>query len=181
MTGHKVPPHAHDILAKCRGLALKPASSTLHTRRSRSDRFEEGTRPILIRNGKIWTGRNNGTEVLRSDILIDNGLIKTVGRLGGPWLNESYDGRLIEIDAQDAWVTPGLVDGHSHIGNAPSPELKGAIDDNSLKGTIHPWLRSLDGLNTHDESYLLAISGGVTTSLVLPGSAAAIGQWTRNN
>ena len=38
-----------------------------------------------------------------------------------------------------------------------------------------PWLRSLDGLNTHDDSIGLAIAGGVTTSLILPGSANAIG------
>lgn len=36
-------------------------------------------------------------------------------------------------------------------------------------------MRSIDGLNTHDDSYLLSISGGVTTALVLPGSADAIG------
>lgn len=38
-----------------------------------------------------------------------------------------------------------------------------------------PWMRSLDGLNTHDDSYQLSVAGGVTTSLVLPGSADAIG------
>ncbi|KAG5734721.1 hypothetical protein E4T56_gene17010, partial [Termitomyces sp. T112] len=36
-------------------------------------------------------------------------------------------------------------------------------------------LRSLDGLNTHDDSYPLSIAGGVTTALVLPGSSNAIG------
>lgn len=35
---------------------------------------------------------------------------------------------------------------------------------------------SLDGLNTHDDSYALSVAGGVTTSLVLPGSADAIGE-----
>lgn len=69
-----------------------------------------------------------------------------------------------------------LVDPHSHLGDASSPALDGASgDDNSLKGTIQPWLRSLDGLNTHDDSYSLSIAGGVTTALVLPGSANAIG------
>lgn len=53
--------------------------------------------------------------------------------------------------------------------------LKGADDANSWKGVAQPWLRSLDGLNTHDEAYRLSISGGVTTSLILPGSANAIG------
>ena len=37
------------------------------------------------------------------------------------------------------------------------------------------WLRALYGLNTHDDSYRLSVSGGVTTALVLPGSANAIG------
>lgn len=78
------------------------------------------------------------------------------------------------IDAKNAWVTPGIVDIHSHLGDAPSPELEGAVDDNSEKGPIQPWLRSLDGLNTHD-TYALSIAGGVTTALVLPGSLNAIG------
>ena len=68
------------------------------------------------------------------------------------------------------------MDPHSHLGDASSPALDGAVDDNSLKGTIQPWLRSVDGLNTHDDSYALSIAGGVTTALVLPGSANAIGQ-----
>ena len=70
-----------------------------------------------------------------------------------------------------------IVDVHSHIGVGSSPALEGASDGNSLKGTIEAWLRALDGLNTHDESYRLAVAGGVTTSLILPGSANAIGEW----
>lgn len=66
---------------------------------------------------------------------------------------------------------------HSHIGDDPSPELSGAEDDNSLKGVVQPWLRALDGLNTHDDSYHLSIAGGVTTALVLPGSANGIGNY----
>lgn len=53
--------------------------------------------------------------------------------------------------------------------------LQGANDANSVKGLTLPWLRSLDALNTHDDSYAHAIAGGVTTSLILPGSANAIG------
>lgn len=41
---------------------------------------------------------------------------------------------------------------------------------------IAQWLRALDALNTHDDAYRLSISGGVTTALVLPGSANAIGK-----
>ena len=67
------------------------------------------------------------------------------------------------------------MDLHSHIGVGSSPSLSGSADTNSHNGLIQPWLRSLDGLNTHDDSYQLSISGGVTTALVLPGSANAIG------
>ena len=64
---------------------------------------------------------------------------------------------------------------HSHLGVDSVPGLKGSDDVNSHKGLTLPWLRSLDGLNTHDEAYPLSISGGVTTANVLPGSADAIG------
>jgi len=70
---------------------------------------------------------------------------------------------------------------HAHMGVGPVPALEGAGDSNSINGITQPWLRALDGLNTHDESYLLAMSGGVTTANVLPGSADAIGKlfWKR--
>ncbi|KAG8892176.1 hypothetical protein FRB99_002905, partial [Tulasnella sp. 403] len=53
--------------------------------------------------------------------------------------------------------------------------LRGTADTNSFKGLTLPWLRSLDGINVFDEAFRLTVSGGVTTSLVLPGSADAIG------
>ena len=68
-----------------------------------------------------------------------------------------------------------IVDMHSHLGVDSVPELDGSDDTNSVKGIAQPWLRSLDGLNSHDEAYRLSISGGVTTANVLPGSANAIG------
>ena len=49
---------------------------------------------------------------------------------------------------------------------------------NSRKAPILPWLRSIDGLNTHDDAYELSMSGGVTTAQVLPGSANNIGMLT---
>ena len=61
------------------------------------------------------------------------------------------------------------------MGVIPSPTLSGANDVDSFKGLALPWLRSVDGLNTRDASYELAVAGGVTTSLILPGSANAIG------
>lgn len=51
----------------------------------------------------------------------------------------------------------------------------GAHSTNSHKGPILPWLRSIDGFNTHDDAFELTISGGVTSAQVLPGSANAQG------
>ena len=53
----------------------------------------------------------------------------------------------------------------------------GAVDFDSTKGPILPWLRAIDSLNTHDEGYQLAVAGGVTTVQVLPGSDNPIGLW----
>jgi hypothetical protein len=64
---------------------------------------------------------------------------------------------------------------HSHVGIASIPNLHGAEDDNSFKSPIMPFLRSFDGLNTHDEAYELFRAGGVATAVVLPGSADNIG------
>lgn len=169
-----IPAHAAAALVKCNSLHTKPGPPPDFHKRDRSDRFAEGTKPILLKNAKIWTGDKNGTEVISGDILMDKGIIKGIGRAGIQKANTYKD--ITVIDVKDAWVTPGIVDLHSHLGDASSPELDGASgDDNSLHGTIQPWLRALDGLNTHDDSYLLSISGGVTTALVLPGSANAIG------
>jgi imidazolonepropionase-like amidohydrolase len=114
--------------------------------------------------------------VFSGDILIDKGLIKGVGHFGRAALLKTYGAELVVVDAKGAWVTPGIVDIHSHMGNGASPALNGASDGNSHKGTIQPWLRSLDALNTHDDSYALSVAGGVTTALVLPGSGDAIGE-----
>ncbi|KAG6832608.1 hypothetical protein H0H92_014444 [Tricholoma furcatifolium] len=166
-------PDAATIIEQCNSLKAKAGPPTDFHKRRQSDRFVSGTKPVLIKRARIWTGARNGTEVIHGDILLDKGLIKSVGHLYG--LQESYGESLLVVDAKGAWVTPGIVDIHSHLGDAPLPALDGAEDDNSMHGTIQPWLRSLDGLNTHDDSYPLSIAGGVTTALILPGSSNAIG------
>ncbi|KIJ15978.1 hypothetical protein PAXINDRAFT_99322 [Paxillus involutus ATCC 200175] len=171
-----VPLHAAETLARCRSLNLKPLAvpAAGFSSRSQSDRYEPGTKSVLIRNASIWTGLQDGTDVVHGDILLEQGIITAVGDLS--WLvNLPVNKDVTGIDAKGAWVTPGIVDVHSHIAVASSPSLDGANDANSLKGLTLPWLRSLDGLNTHDASYVHSIAGGVTTSLILPGSADAIG------
>ncbi|KAH8825073.1 composite domain of metallo-dependent hydrolase [Flagelloscypha sp. PMI_526] len=164
------PLHATKNLARCNTLkAIAGPPSDFHSRK-KSDRFVAGTPPTWIRNARVWTGNDNGIEVLYGDILLDQGLIKHIGSFDAQSLRVQYGPRLVEVDAQDSWVTPGIIDIHSHLGVTAAPGLEGANDLNSLKASAQPWLRGLDGLNTHDDAYPLSISGGVTTSLILPGS-----------
>ncbi|KAJ7116354.1 hypothetical protein C8R44DRAFT_792267 [Mycena epipterygia] len=168
----KLPLHSEQTLARCRSLYVKPAPPPSFRLRTESDRFERGTRSVLVKNATIWTGRADGYEVLKGDIYMDGGIIVAAGVVKKSLLDlHEHD----VVDAQGAWVTPGIIDMHSHLAVEPSPLLEGASDGNSNKGLVLPWLRSLDGMNTHDEGFKLAIAGGVTTSLILPGSANAMG------
>ncbi|KAJ7182418.1 hypothetical protein C8R43DRAFT_1116061 [Mycena crocata] len=115
----------------------------------------------------------NGTEVVFGDLLLDKGVVMGVGYI--PNALTSTLSNLQVIDAGGKWISPGIVDAHSHLGVYSAPELNGASDGNSHKSPILPWLRSIDGLNTHDDAYRLAIAGGVTTAQILPGSANNIG------
>jgi imidazolonepropionase-like amidohydrolase len=67
------------------------------------------------------------------------------------------------------------VDLHSHLGVLSAPGLTGALDANSPHGPVLPWLRSIDGLSTHDDAFRLAMAGGLTSVQVLPGSQNVIG------
>ncbi|KAF5371160.1 hypothetical protein D9758_004120 [Tetrapyrgos nigripes] len=172
-TSSTIPINAAQILDKCANLDTLPGPPPDFYSRKESDRFEPGTKPVLIKRATIWTGERNGTEIVTGDVLLDKGMIKAFGHIKTSTILKH--GHVEIIDAAGAWLTPGIVDLHSHLGVDSSPELSGADDTNSRKGLVQPWLRSLDGLNTHDDAYRLSISGGVTTANVLPGSANSIG------
>lgn len=103
----QAPLHATETLAKCRNLNAIPGPPSDARSRVHSDRFETGTKPYLIRNATIWTGRINGLEILKGDLLLDQGLIKAVGKLDNALLRGLKD--LVVYDAHGAWVSPGYV------------------------------------------------------------------------
>ncbi|KAF5370700.1 hypothetical protein D9758_002026 [Tetrapyrgos nigripes] len=158
------------LLSRCKSLKTPAGPPANFHSRVQSDRFVPGTRPTLIKNAKIWTGQDNGMDVIQGDILLDKGIIMEVGRVA----HNGREGSNV-LDAHGSWVTPGIVDLHSHLGVYSAPSLEGSEDGNSIKGTIMAWVRAVDGLNSHDDSYNYSLAGGVTTSLILPGSANAIG------
>ncbi|KAG5648919.1 hypothetical protein DXG03_000268 [Asterophora parasitica] len=151
-----VPVNSREILAQCMSLRATPGPSQDFHSREESDRYEPGTKPTLIQNAAIFTGERNGSVVIYGNIFIDKGIVKNIGKVPRYlWDRPNVD----VVDAKGAWVTPGL----------------GAYDLSSPHGPIVPWLRSIDGFNTHDEAFELSIAGGVTSAQVLPGSENAIG------
>jgi hypothetical protein len=84
--------------------------------------------------------------------------------------------RVLEMDGK--FVTPGLVDMHSHHLTMVWPILRANEDTNEVNdifGPLTPFVRSLDGMKPYDEATTMIRSGGVTSSLILPGSANIMG------
>jgi imidazolonepropionase-like amidohydrolase len=139
--------------------ARLPYSSTYQTGGSVS--------PILIRHATILTG--TGTRLDGGDILIENGRIAAIGtELAAP------DGAEV-IDANDRWVTPGLIDVHSHLGVYPSPSVNAHRDGNEATDPVTAGVWAEHSLWPQDPGFEAALQGGVTTMQILPGSANLIG------
>jgi len=86
---------------------------------------------------------------------------------------ENGDGVL--IDAKGAWVLPGLIDAHSHIGI--SEEKIGKVGENSNEFTepVTPYIKAIDAINPMDPAFHNAIKTGITSVMVGPGSTNVVG------
>lgn len=119
------------LLSKCASIHTPAGPPVGYSTSSRvssgSDRWVPGTPATLLKNAKIWTGARSGTEIVYGDVLLDKGLVVAVGYIP-PSLLSSTSQRTGEIRVQGLggkWVTPGLVDLHSHLGVSSSPGLSG--------------------------------------------------------
>jgi imidazolonepropionase-like amidohydrolase len=104
-------------------------------------------------------------------LLTDNGIIKKISE--SIQTEENNDG--IILDVKGAWVLPGLIDAHSHIGIFE--EKKGQIGDSSNETTepITPYIKALDAINPMDSAFHNAIKAGITSVMVGPGSSNVVG------
>ena len=157
-----------DGVRQCRLRTARAGPPPGFSERTESDRFVAGTRAVIVRNATVWTGER----VLRhADIHMDRGIIMSVTSTKDKVAARDAD----VIQAHGAWVTPGLVDMHTHLGVHSMPELAANDDLNSRLSPTRPQLRSIDGFNEHDAALQLTAAGGVTSALVLPGSLDNIG------
>jgi imidazolonepropionase-like amidohydrolase len=121
---------------------------------------------ILIKNGTLLTG--TGVLLENSSVLIENNKIISVG-------DDIVENDAMVIDAQGKWVTPGIIDIHSHMGVYPAPSLRSNSDGNEATSPTTPDVWAEHSVWTQDPQYTLALKGGITTFHVLPGSANLIG------
>jgi imidazolonepropionase-like amidohydrolase len=121
---------------------------------------------ILIKNGTLLTG--TGVLLKNSSVLIENNKIISVG-------DDIVENDAIIIDAKGKWVTPGIIDIHSHMGVYPAPSLRSNSDGNEATSPTTPDVWAEHSVWTQDPQYTLALKGGITTFHVLPGSANLIG------
>lgn len=114
---------------------------------------------VVIRGGTILTVTHGKIE--NGSIYIHNGKIAAVGK------TVQAPGNATVIDATGKWVMPGIIDSHSHI----------ALDDdvNEANSPITPHMMMKDAFDYNDKMIYRALAGGVTTSLLLHGSANMIG------
>ncbi|MCA1588969.1 MAG: amidohydrolase family protein [Acidobacteria bacterium] len=113
---------------------------------------------ILIRNATILTAARGTLE--NADILIRDGRIARIGK------NLSAGAAAQMIDASGKFVTPGIIDAHSHT-------MMDAINEGSLSVTSMTRIR--DVIDPSDVAIYRALAGGVTAANLLHGSANAIG------
>lgn len=117
---------------------------------------------LLIKNATVWTNEKEG-KLENADVLLKGGKIAKVGK------NLSDAGAKV-IDATGKHVTAGIIDEHSHIAAA-------SINEGGQSVTSE--VRIADNLNPEDINIYRQLSGGVTSSHILHGSANTIGGQTQ--
>ncbi len=82
------------------------------------------------------------------------------------------------VDATGSWVLPGFVEAHAHMGVHEEAEGWAGQDTNEMTDPNGARMRALDAINPAEEGFRDALSGGVTTAVVKPGSGNPIGGQT---
>ncbi|MCW3113365.1 MAG: amidohydrolase [Segetibacter sp.] len=121
-----------------------------------------GQQDLLIRNATVWTNEKEG-RLENTDVLVKNGKISQVGK----GINA---GPAKVIDGTGKYLTPGVIDEHSHIA---------VVSINEGAQSVTSEVRIADNLDPEDINIYRQLSGGVTTSHILHGSANTIGGQTQ--
>ena len=125
-----------------------------------------GSENIVIRNATVFDG--DGNKFQNYDVHFSNGEIQAIGS------DLVVDGAN-EIDGTGKFVTPGIIDNHSHMGVYPAPGVRTSSDGNEATNPVTAEVWAEHSVWSQDPQYKLALAGGITTFHVLPGSANLFG------
>ena len=122
--------------------------------------------PVLFKNATILTG--DGRRLDQTDLYIAEGQIQ--------WVGEGVIAPVAsEVDASGQWITPGLIDVHSHLGVYPSPGVAAHSDGNEATAPVTAEVWAEHSVWPQDPGFSRALAGGVTALQILPGSANLFG------
>ena len=125
--------------------------------------------PTVIRHATVFDGE--GRQINDGTVVLADGVIRAVG---GPEL--AAPAGALEIDGTGKWVTPGIIDVHSHLGDYPSPGVEGNSDGNEATSPVRSEVWAEHSVWPQDPGFSRAlVNGGVTTLQILPGSANLFG------
>ena len=82
------------------------------------------------------------------------------------------------VDAAGAWLLPGFVEAHGHVGIHEEANGSAGNDTNEMTGPNMAAVRAIDAVDIDDEGFRDALSGGITSIVVKPGSGNPIGGQT---
>lgn len=119
---------------------------------------------MILRAANVFLLEENG--FVKKDIEISEGKIKRI--------DDCINGECIE-NCEGMYITPGLIDAHSHIGMWEEGIGVEGADGNEMSSPVTPELRAIDGINPEDIAFKEALKGGVTTVSTGPGSTNVIG------
>jgi imidazolonepropionase-like amidohydrolase len=123
--------------------------------------------PVAIRNATILTAV--GPTITNGTIVLRDGKILAVGA------NVTVPPDATVVDGTGKFVTPGIIDTHSHLGVYAAPGGDALSDGNEMVNPSTPNVWAEHSVWPQDPQFPRALSAGVTTIQVLPGSGNLIG------
>ena len=108
-------------------------------------------------------------DIPNGTIVVQDGIIRDLGS------NVKIPNGIEVIDAKGSYLLPGIIDVHSHMGVYSWPSTRAHSDGNEATEAVTAFVRAEDSIRVADPAFGLARAGGVTTVMILPGSANLIG------